>query len=174
MPTEHRRPPGGPPARPFAERYPPGTAGWQDNPNAPVITPPRYLGPAERLPPAPPPEVAPGPGGAPLPTDTIGLLQAILLELQGSDQRGLVYSLTMTVQSPEAVPVAWDPPLFSLSLTCDGAGIVQYRLPNGGGSNWIDLRPNEQITFSLTKPRIVSAGFRVLGAAAVIRLVGLY
>lgn len=101
-------------------------------------------------------------------------LKSLLAEARKTVQRGLVYSLTMTVQSPEPVPVIFAPPLFSVSFTCDGAGIVQYRLPNGGGSNWIDLRPNEQIVFSFVEPVIASVGFRVMAAPAVIRVVGVY
>jgi hypothetical protein len=89
-------------------------------------------------------------------------------------QRGLIYSLTMTIQTVDPVPVEFGQPLFSVNITCDGAGIVQYRLPNSGSSNWIDLRPNEQITFAAVEPVFTTTAFRVLGAPATIRVVGLY
>jgi hypothetical protein len=101
--------------RPYAEQYPPGAAGWQGDPNAPVLSP----GPA----------VTPGaaPGGPSLPNDVIGLLQAILTEIRLADPKGLLYSLTVVIQTPEAYPVTFGPPLLSLSLTCDGGGIVDRK-----------------------------------------------
>lgn len=107
--------------------------------------------------------------------------QNILTELHEMVQRGVVYAETVQVASlvpvERLLQVGGTAPyngLFSVSLTNDGAGTVQYRIPNNVAGVWVDLFPNEVVIFNAVKGVFISVAFRVQGAAARVRLVGVY
>ena len=102
-------------------------------------------------------------------------MRGVRQELIDQTQKGIVYSITATVNSATPSEFTFDPKLFSISLICDGPGTAQYRIPNRGEGIWTDIRPGEQETFNFIKGSVSSLGLRILGGAtAVIRILGTY
>ncbi len=102
------------------------------------------------------------------------ILSAILADALESTQRGIAYPVTMLIPDATPVPVVFDPPLFALSIINDGAGILQYRLPDKASGMWVDLRPTEVANFAFRKGVVASVAFRVLGVPATVRAIGSY
>ena len=102
------------------------------------------------------------------------ILADILTELRQQVEKGYTYPLTITTTGLTPVEAKFDPALFSIGLTNDGPGTIQYRIPNTGSAFWIDLFPTEVITFTFLKGVATSAGFRALGADGRIRIVGTF
>lgn len=123
-----------------------------------------------------------GGGNLPQPDDSAVLasmdvtLKAILQELREQVQVGATYPLTITVSAPQFPNKVDLPNLFAVTLTNDGPGNLEYRLPGTGSGNWVALAATEQITFNAIKGVFRSIGLRpvVAGGAPVLRLVGLY
>ncbi len=146
--------------------------GWQRVEEAPTTE-------IQQAPPPPPPEAAPS-------AETLlqqisgqlngiqGVLNNILKELREQVQAGFTYPITVDTTGLVPVELTFDPALFSISLTNDGPGTIQYRIPNTGAAFWIDLQPTEVVTFTFLKGLIKSAGFRAQGANGRIRAVGTY
>ncbi len=104
----------------------------------------------------------------------IGQLDVLIADSKRRIPRGLALASTIAVGSIVPVEMVYDPPLFNLVVTCDGPGIVQFRMPNQGGADWIAMNPTEQVLFSFPEGLIGSIAFRVQGAATVVRLIGTY
>jgi hypothetical protein len=150
--------------RPFAAMQ-----GWQRVEEAPTT----------EIQQAPPPEAAPS-------AETLlqqisgqlngiqGVLNNILTELREQVQAGYTYPITVDTTGLVPVELTFDPALFSISLTNDGPGTIQYRIPNTGAAFWIDLQPTEVVTYTFLKGLVKSAGFRAQGADGRIRAVGTY
>jgi len=103
------------------------------------------------------------------------LLAEMLAELRSWAQQGRIASQTITVLPGVIEEARFDPPLFSIALTCDGPGTVSYRIPHSSSSDWVALAPTEVVVFNFIQAKIVTVGFRPLGAvASSIRLVGTY
>ncbi len=102
------------------------------------------------------------------------VLVSILAELRAQRQEGAVYPVTLTTRGQVPVPITFNPPLFSISLTNNGPGKIQYRLPATGSTAWVDLEPSEVIAFNFSTGVIHSVSFRALGADGSIRAVGSY
>jgi hypothetical protein len=162
LPVANRTTPA-PPAPPPATQTPP-TAGGPA---------PGLLGPPVMKPPAETPEgiLAEIKG---LLQGTHDVLRDILENLRAQVQQGFVYPLTITTNGLTPVEETFNPPLFSISLTNDGPGTIQYRIPNSGAANWVNLQPTEVIEFNFIIGKIVSVAFRALGSNGTIRLVGTY
>ena len=102
------------------------------------------------------------------------LLARILQELRQQVQLGAIYGpAAINVPTTTPVDITFDPPLFALSLTNDGAGAVQYRLPNRADADWVNLLPTEVDNYTFIKALVPSVAFRVLGAAASVRVKGI-
>lgn len=102
----------------------------------------------------------------------VARLDTIIALLELRRNRGYSFGQSVSVPDTTPVQVTYDPALFSLVITNDGPGIVQYRLPDRGSANWLNLNAAEQATFSFTEGVISSVAFRVQGAATVVRLLG--
>lgn len=104
------------------------------------------------------------------------LLEAILLELQEQSPQGYVVPVTHVLTTTVPTEVPFNPPLFSLGITNDGPGVIQYRIPNRGSASWVSLFPTEVMQFNFIKHKIVSIGLTMLvaGGATTVRLVGIY
>lgn len=65
------------------------------------------------------------------------------------------------------------PDLFSVTVTNDGPGNVEVRIPGSGSGAWLALQPPETRTFTAAKPIIKSIGVRPVGGATpVLRIAG--
>lgn len=106
-------------------------------------------------------------------TEVRDLLQALVQDARERTPEGAVLPWTQPVTTLDPVRIEFTPPLFILGLTNDGAGIVQYKIPNRS-QNWIDLRPNEVQVITLPKGKIADIGLRVQGVAGTIRMFGVY
>lgn len=104
------------------------------------------------------------------------LLAAILQELREQVQRGYVYTVTQVVTTTVPLEILFSPPLFSVALTNDGPGIVQYRIPNNASAVWINLAPTEVVNFNFIKGLVPSLALALppAGAAATVRIVGTF
>lgn len=106
---------------------------------------------------------------------TDDILRLILKELREQVQQGVVWPITMMIGSAIPVPVRFEPGLFSISITNDGPGIVQYKIPDNVSNDWVNLLPNEVIEFHFIKGVIKSVAFRITTpAVAGIRAVGAF
>ena len=103
----------------------------------------------------------------------VALLAALVQDAAERTPVGAVLPWTQPVATLDPVRIDFAPPLFILGVTNDGAGIVQYRIPNTS-QNWIDLRPNEVQIITLPKGKIANIGLRVQGVAGTIRMFGVY
>lgn len=107
------------------------------------------------------------------------LLAGILQELQEQVQQGIVTAITLPIPGGNAVPieVRFDPPLFSVSITCDAGANIEYRIPNRSNAFWVQLNVTEVIVFNFVKGLISSVAVRALApafGASTIRIVGTY
>jgi len=101
------------------------------------------------------------------------LLSLLLTELREQVQQGIIVAVPFNVtQAQGVVPLTFDPPLFAIGLTNDGPNNVQYRIPNRGDADWINLIPTEVDQFTVIKAKFTSAGFRVqvAGGNATVRM----
>jgi hypothetical protein len=102
------------------------------------------------------------------------LLTDILIELRDQAQRGMVHAESVFVPNTTVIERLFAPAFFSLRITNDGGGTVQYRIPSDGRGIWADLLVNEIITLTAIKGVFASVAFRVTGAPATVRIVGAY
>jgi len=104
------------------------------------------------------------------------LLAASLQELREQTQKGYVYPLNVSVTALTPDEYLFEPRLFTVSITNDGPGTIQYKIPYDGQAQWVGLVPTEVIVFNFIKPVIRSIGVRLLvaGAATAVRIVGAY
>ncbi len=99
----------------------------------------------------------------------------ILQELRDHIQQGVAVSYTDLVVSNVPIMRIFDPPMFSLQLTNNGPGTVQYRLPSGTAANWIDIVATQVIVVNLAKAKISGVDYRVVaGAGGTIVAFGIY
>jgi len=135
--------------------------------------------------------VGPGGGGSPpagASTDTLlraildainlqtPILRAILDELAAQSPEGYVTAVTQVLTSTVPIEVPFNPKLFTLGITNDGPGVIQYRVPNRGAAEWVSLFPTEVHQFNFPKGKVVSVGLRLraAGGATTVRLIGNY
>lgn len=100
------------------------------------------------------------------------VLTGMLKELTDLEEQGIVLTSTFSTTGLQAVERVFQPGLFSINITNDGPGVIQYRIPINSASDWINLNPTETISFTFRKPKIKSAYFRAQAANGNIRLVG--
>lgn len=143
-----------PPARPFA-----ADEGWY-----------------RVSPPGDGPEVPPGDEEDAVANRMVELLEGILTELQECVQQGYVTTVTQWVPSIRPIEILFDPPLFSISLINDGVGSVEYRIPNRGNAQWVQLNPTELVIFNFIKGMVPSVALRTVpaGVAANVRVIGTF
>jgi hypothetical protein len=107
------------------------------------------------------------------------LLRQILAEFKEMTQQGIVTAVTLPIPAGSGVPieVLFDPPLFSISLTCDAGANIEYRIPNRSNSFWVQLNVTEVVVFNFVKGMIPSVAVRAVApgfGASAIRIVGTY
>jgi hypothetical protein len=107
------------------------------------------------------------------------LLAGILQELQEQAQQGIVTAVTEPLPGGTPTPreILFEPPLFSISLTCDGPANVEYRIPNRSNARWVQLNNTEVIVFNFIKGLIPSIALRAVApafGAVNVRIVGTY
>ena len=106
----------------------------------------------------------------------VELLEGILTELRECVQQGYVTTVTQWVPSIVPIEILFDPPLFSISLINDGAGSVEYRIPNRGNAQWVQLNPTELVIFNFIKGMVPSVALRTVpaGVGANVRVIGTF
>lgn len=109
----------------------------------------------------------------------IALLRQILAEFKDMTQQGIVTAVTLPIPAGSGVPieVLFDPPLFSISLTCDAGANIEYRIPNRSNAFWVQLNVTEVVVFNFVKGMIPSVAVRAVApgfGASFIRIVGTY
>jgi len=123
-----------------------------------------------------------------LPSDPIALAQwqvRLLADVRElllrQVQVGIVTPLTVVLTSVSTnvqaqAPYYFEPALFSLSLVNDGAGDIQYQIPQGSRGIWVDLKSTEQIAFTFQEARVSAIGLRLKNptGSATVRVVGFY
>lgn len=103
------------------------------------------------------------------------LLTDIRQELREQVQQGYVYNLTQPVTGRRFEKIAFDPKLFSLAITNDGAAAIQYKIP-GTSSGLVVLNPTEVHQYNFIKGLISEIAMicPAVAATASVRLVGTY
>jgi len=107
---------------------------------------------------------------------TVVVLEDILAELRLCVQQGYVTTVTQWVPSIVPIEILFDPPLFSISLINDGPGSIEYRIPNRGNAQWVQMNPTELMTFNFQHGVVHSVALRTVpaGVAANVRVIGTF
>jgi len=127
-------------------------------------------------PPGEGPEAPPGDEEDAVANRMVELLEGILTELQECVQQGYVTTVTQRVPSIQPIEILFDPPLFSISLINDGGGAIEYRIPNRGNAQWVQLNPTELVIFNFIKGMVPSVALRTVpaGVFADVRVIGTF
>lgn len=104
-----------------------------------------------------------------------GILDALLRQVPQGVTTGNTVTVTQ-VQQPPVTEIVFPAPLFGLSLLNNGPNILQYRIPNRSGADFIDLIPTAIRDVNVPNGLIETMGLRVVAAGGTAQLVylGLY